>query len=107
MSDTEDAVENTAAAAKTPKSPKAGATLTTKKIKRRMEKIGGNPEPRQLRNKSNKLATAILRQIAEGTISNPVAAAKAFLKANPKAAGSATGSAVDDTDDDTDDDAVE
>ena len=63
-------------------------SLTTKKIKRQIGKIGTATEKKQ-KKQASKLATAILRQIADGKIKDPVASAKAFFKTNPEAAAEA------------------
>lgn len=77
MSETEDPVPATDPETKT-------KSLNTKKIRRRLE-VGGTDAKAQ-RKKRNKMALSILRQIAKGRISNPAAAAKAFIDAKPKAA---------------------
>ncbi|NKW91429.1 hypothetical protein HGD87_02710 [Rhodobacteraceae bacterium R_SAG9] len=60
------------------KSPK---TLTAKRVKRRMEKIGTSRQPQNLRKKRAKFAQTVLHQIASGQIKNPQAAANAFVDA--------------------------
>lgn len=62
----------------TSKTPK---TLTAKRIKRRMDKIGTSSQPRNLRRKRAKFAQNVLGQIARGMIRNPQAAASAFATA--------------------------
>lgn len=64
----------------TAETPKA---LTSKKIKRRIEKIGASDDPKAAARQKKKLASSILRQIASGQIKNPVAAAKAFVAGAP------------------------
>lgn len=58
--------------------PKA---LRAKVVKRRMARITSDANPKKVRKKKGKLATAILRQIASGQVKNPRAVAKAFANA--------------------------
>ena len=70
-------------------------SLNTKKIKRRMDALG-SAEPKTQRKKRNKMALSILRQIAEGRIANPTAAAKAFLESKPQGGKDESEDATDD-----------
>ncbi|MGH1354059.1 MAG: hypothetical protein ACRBBS_03115 [Thalassovita sp.] len=76
-----DAASKDKKAAKTSAGPKP---IKAKTIKRRMARIGDEKNAKKARKMKDKLAAAIIRQIAAGTIKTPRAVAKAFVNAQEK-----------------------
>lgn len=55
--------------------------LSSKKVKRQLERISAGSDPRRIQKQKAKLAVRILEQIAAGGVKNPAALAAVYVEA--------------------------